>query len=59
MLIKNGIWELYLDDRYVQTYITGPTTGRLGLFAKSGPVEFSDLKAWAMTPAEGTANEYE
>jgi hypothetical protein len=52
LLIKNGIWELYLDDRYVQTYITGPTSGRLGLFAKSGPVEFSDLKAWNMTPPE-------
>lgn len=54
LLIQNGIWELYLDDRYVQTYITGPTTGRLGLFAKSGPVEFSDLKIWTMTRPEMT-----
>lgn len=50
LLIKNGIWELYLDDRYVQTYITGPATGRLGLFAKSGTVEFRDLRIHAMTP---------
>ncbi len=50
LLIQHGIWELYLDDRYVQTYITGATSGRLGLFAKSGPVEFADLRCWAMTP---------
>jgi len=50
LLVKHGIWELYLDDLYVQTYITGTTSGRMGLFAKSGPVEFTDLRCWAMTP---------
>ena len=49
LLIKHGIWELYLDDRYVQTYITGPASGRIGLFAKSGIVEFAELRSWAMT----------
>ncbi len=51
LLIKHGIWELYLDDLYVQTYITGPASGRIGLFAKSGAIEFSDLRCWTMTPA--------
>lgn len=33
-----------------QTYVTGSTSGRLGLFAKSGMIEFRDLQIWAMTP---------
>lgn len=50
LLIKHGIWELYLDDLYVQTYITGTSNGQLGFFAKSGDVEFTDLRCWEMTP---------
>jgi hypothetical protein len=50
LLIKHGIFEFYLDDLLVQTYITGATSGRLGLFAKSGAVEFSGLRLWTMTP---------
>jgi hypothetical protein len=50
LIVRHGIWELYLDDRYVQACITGPTHGRLGLFAKNGPVEFTDLRCSAMTP---------
>ncbi len=50
LLAKQGMFEFYLDDLLVQTYITGPTSGRLGLFAKSGQVEFSGLKFQAMTP---------
>lgn len=49
LLAKQGMFEFYLDDLLVQTYITGPTSGRLGLFAKSGQVEFSGLKFQAMT----------
>ncbi len=48
LLVQNGMWEFYLDDRYVQTFITGPTSGRLGLFAKSGIVVFSELRIWEM-----------
>lgn len=51
LLVKHGMFEFYLDDLLVQTYITGPANGRLGLFAKSGPVEFSNLQFRAMTPA--------
>lgn len=50
LLVKQGMFEFYLDDLLVQTYITGPTSGRLGLFARSGQVEFSGLKFQAMTP---------
>jgi hypothetical protein len=50
LLIKHGIWELYLDDFHVQTYISSLTSGRLGLFAKSGTIEYTDLHCWAMTP---------
>jgi hypothetical protein len=48
LLMQNGMWEFYLDDLYVQAYITGPTSGRLGLLAKSGLVVFSDVKIWEM-----------
>lgn len=50
LLVKRGMFEIYIDDLYVQTYITGEASGRLGLFAKSGTIEFNDLKIWAMTP---------
>jgi hypothetical protein len=44
------MFEFYLDDLLVQTFLTGATSGRLGWFAKSGAVEFSGLRFWAMTP---------
>jgi hypothetical protein len=46
LLVKEGMFELYLDDLLVQTYITGNASGRIGLFAKSGPVEFRDIIIW-------------
>jgi hypothetical protein len=52
LLVKDGVWELYLDDLYVQTYITGSASGRLGLFAKSGKIEFGDLECRALSAAE-------
>lgn len=43
LLVAHGIFELYLDDLLVQSYITGPTTGRLGLFGRSGRAEVRGL----------------
>jgi hypothetical protein len=50
IIVKQGMFELYLDDLMVQTYITGETSGRLGLFAKSGAAEFGNIKIWGLTP---------
>ncbi len=46
LLVKEGMFELYLDDLLVQTYITGDASGRMGLFARSGPVEFRGIQIW-------------
>jgi len=48
LMISSGIVEVYLDDLFVQTYLTGKTSGRIGLFAKSGKVTFSNLNVWLM-----------
>lgn len=48
LLVKGGLFELYLDDLLVQTYVTGPASGRLGLVAKSGAVTFDQLRFHAM-----------
>jgi len=48
LMVSSGIIELYLDDFFVQTYLTGKTSGKVGLFGKSGKATFSDLSAWSM-----------
>ena len=48
LLVKKGMFELYLNDLLVQTYITGKTTGRLGLFAKSGKAVFENIQIWSI-----------
>ena len=46
--IRQGMLELYVDDRLMQTFVTGATTGRLGLVAQNAQVEFDRLAAWEM-----------
>lgn len=48
LMVSSGIIELYLDDLFVQTYLTGTTSGKVGLFGKSGRVTFDDLSVWSM-----------
>ncbi|HNZ20377.1 MAG TPA: hypothetical protein PLB67_16455 [Candidatus Hydrogenedentes bacterium] len=48
LFFRKNIFELYLDDLYVQTYVTGQATGRIGFVAQDGEVRFERLQAWQM-----------
>lgn len=50
LIVKQGMFEYYQDNLLVQTYITGPTSGRFAMFAKSGVIEFRNLKVYSLTP---------
>ena len=47
--VRQGMFDLYIDDRLMQSFVTGPTTGRLGLFAQNAPANFANLQAWSMS----------
>lgn len=49
LLARDDIFELFIDDEYVQTYLLPETmTGRIGLCVMDGICSF-DLKAYAMS----------
>lgn len=48
MLFRQNIFELYLDDLYVQTYAAGHATGRIGFVVQDGEVRFEQFQAWEM-----------
>ena len=55
LLIRKNMFELYLDDIYVQTFNTthapgtiGLTPRRIGFIAQNGQDLFDNLKAWSM-----------
>lgn len=48
LLIRKGIFEIYLNDLLVQTYAADTLSGRIGFVVQDGQAEFSRLKAWAM-----------
>lgn len=49
LLCRMEMFELYIDDLLMQTYIHQPGSGRVGFQVFNGQAEFSDLKAWAMS----------
>lgn len=49
LLCRREMFELYVDDLLVQTYVHAGGTGRIGLLARDGAAEFSGLRAWAMS----------
>lgn len=58
LLVRKNMFELYLDDMYVQTFNTthqpdvpGRTPQRLGLIAENGIGQFDNLRIWAMNLA--------
>ena len=56
LLCRMEMFELYVDDLLVQTYIRQPGSGRVGLLACNAQVGFSDLRAWTMSlPAAAVA----
>lgn len=47
LLIRDGIFECYLDDLLVQTYAYDrKATGRIGFLARDGSVTFEDIRCW-------------
>lgn len=53
LLVRLSVFELYIDDLLMQTYIYKPSGGKVGFLSRNAEVVFSDLKAWSMSlPAE-------
>ena len=49
LLMRLGLFELYLDDRLMQTYAYRPATGRLGFVVRDADLQVDDLAAWQMS----------
>ena len=49
LLCRREMFELYIDDLLVQTYVHDGGSGRVGLLAGRGAAAFTDLRAWAMS----------
>lgn len=53
LLLRMGLFELYIDDRLMQTFAYRPATGKVGLVARDGVLTVRDLQAWRMSlPAD-------
>jgi len=48
LLVRRGMFELYIDDMLMQTYVYKPGSGRVGLVAHNANVVFRDVQAWDM-----------
>lgn len=49
LLIRRGIFEIYLNDLFVQTYSAQALTGRIGFFVQDGEAAFRVPQIWEMT----------
>ena len=49
LLIRKGIFEIYLNDLLVQTYSAENLTGRLGFIVQDGQGTFGTPKVWEMS----------
>ena len=53
LLLRLSLFELYVDDRLMQTFYYRPATGRLGFVTRQARFEVTKLKGWRMSlPAE-------
>jgi hypothetical protein len=49
ILCRRSMFELYIDDFLVQSYVTGgPPSGRIGFVVRNGRCLFADLRIWRM-----------
>ena len=48
LLARHDLYELYVDDLLVQTYVYRPATGRIGFVACGAEATFSNLTAYDM-----------
>jgi hypothetical protein len=49
LLVRRGMFELYIDDMLMQTYVYKPVSGRVGFVAHNADVVFRDVQAWNMS----------
>ena len=49
LLVRRGMFELYIDDMLMQTYVYEPGSGKVGFMANNANVVFSNVKAWNMS----------
>jgi hypothetical protein len=50
LLVRRGMFELYIDDMLMQTYVYEPGSGKVGFLAHNADVVFRDVQAWNMAP---------
>jgi len=48
LLLRHDVFELYVDDLLMQTYVYKPEGGKVGLLANDASVTFANLEAWRM-----------
>lgn len=49
LLVRRDMFELYLDDQLVQSFLIAPhSSGRVGFVVEDGACVVEDVKAWAM-----------
>jgi hypothetical protein len=48
LLVRGGLFELYIDDLLMQTYVCKPSSGRIGFVARGAEAAFGGLRAWTM-----------
>lgn len=48
LLLRADLFELYIDDLLMQTYVYRPISGRIGIFVRNADVVFRNLTAWTM-----------
>jgi len=49
LLVRRGMFELYIDDMLMQTYLYKPGSGKVGFLAHNANVVFRDVQAWNMS----------
>ncbi|MHC4157307.1 MAG: hypothetical protein ACYST6_20680 [Planctomycetota bacterium] len=49
LLVRRGMFELYIDDMLMQTYVYKPGSGKVGFLAHNTNVVFRDVQAWNMS----------
>ena len=49
LLVRQGMFELYIDDMLMQTYVYKPSSGKVGFVAHDANVVFKDLQGWDMS----------
>jgi hypothetical protein len=48
LLLRHDVFELYIDDLLMQTYVYRPASGKIGLLARTANAAFGHLSAWQM-----------